>query len=140
MRARGDTSTTFGALLRQWREQVGLSQEELAERAGLTGKAIGALERGERRHPYPTTVRALANSLGLDVGDRQAFLAAAPKRLGMAYTEAHSAEPPPFPLPPEALIGREQDVVIIRHLLMHGGVRLLTLKTRAASRARAEPG
>jgi transcriptional regulator with XRE-family HTH domain len=38
----------FGIRLRGYRQLAGLSQEELAERAGLTTKAISALERGER--------------------------------------------------------------------------------------------
>src|SRR3954447_14226080 len=58
----GDGTTTFGALLRQLRQRAGLSQEELAGRAGLTAKGIGALERGDRRHPYPHTVQALADA------------------------------------------------------------------------------
>ena len=43
----------FGRLLRQLREQAGLTQEQLAERARLSAKAVSALERGERQHPYP---------------------------------------------------------------------------------------
>ena len=55
----------FGVRLRQHREAAGLTQEQLAERAGLTPNAISALERGERRRPYPQTVRALVDALGL---------------------------------------------------------------------------
>ena len=54
-----------------------LSQEELARRAGLSAKAIGALERGERRRPYPHTVRALVDALGLSAVERDALRAAA---------------------------------------------------------------
>jgi transcriptional regulator with XRE-family HTH domain len=54
----------FGSLLRQLREAAGLTQEELAERAGLTSYAIGSLERGRRQRPYPHTVRSLADALG----------------------------------------------------------------------------
>jgi transcriptional regulator with XRE-family HTH domain len=53
----------FGELLRRHREAAGLSQEELAERAGLTANSVSALERGERRRPHPQTVRALAEAL-----------------------------------------------------------------------------
>ena len=60
-----DTSDTFAALLRHFRRVGGLSQEQLAERASLTAQAIGALERGDRRRPYPETVRRLADALGL---------------------------------------------------------------------------
>ena len=47
-------ATPFGGRLRRLREAAGLSQEELAARAGLTAKAISMLERGERKRPYPT--------------------------------------------------------------------------------------
>lgn len=48
---------TFGARLRGFREAAGLTQEQLADRAGLSANAISALERGERRRPYPTPSR-----------------------------------------------------------------------------------
>jgi DNA-binding XRE family transcriptional regulator len=47
----------FGVLLYGHRVAAGLSQAELAERAGLSARAISDLERGARRLPYPTTVR-----------------------------------------------------------------------------------
>ncbi|MBA2618373.1 MAG: helix-turn-helix transcriptional regulator, partial [Rubrobacter sp.] len=49
----------FGERLRRLREAAGFTQEELASRAGLTAKAVSALERGERKRPYPHTVRSL---------------------------------------------------------------------------------
>jgi transcriptional regulator with XRE-family HTH domain len=52
-RARGE-GDPFGTRLRRLRETAGLTQEELASRAGLTAKAVSALERGERKRPYPT--------------------------------------------------------------------------------------
>ncbi|HYO35554.1 MAG TPA: helix-turn-helix transcriptional regulator, partial [Geodermatophilus sp.] len=62
-------------LLRRWRRRAALSQEELAARAGLTAKAVSALERGERRRPHPHTLRALAAALELDDADRAALTA-----------------------------------------------------------------
>ena len=67
----------FAARLRGLRDAAALTQEELAERAGLTANAIGALERGERRRPYPHTVRALADALALDEAQRAGLAAAA---------------------------------------------------------------
>ncbi|HLM47314.1 MAG TPA: helix-turn-helix transcriptional regulator [Myxococcaceae bacterium] len=52
----------FGARLRRLREGAGLTQEELASRAGLSTRAISSLERGERKHPYPHTARSLADA------------------------------------------------------------------------------
>ena len=66
--------------LRALREAAGLSQEELAERAGLSSHAISALERGTRTRPYPHTVRALCDALGADADARAALIAAVPAR------------------------------------------------------------
>jgi transcriptional regulator with XRE-family HTH domain len=72
-----DGAGDFADQLRRFRKRAALSQEELATRAGLTGKAVGALERGERRRPYPHTVRALADALGLADDEREGLAAAA---------------------------------------------------------------
>jgi transcriptional regulator with XRE-family HTH domain len=87
----------FGAVLRHYRELAGLSQEKLAERAGLSAKAIGAQERGERRRPYPHTIDLLANALGLEGPERRALIAAA---AGMA---APAPSSPPARAPPGAV-------------------------------------
>lgn len=58
-------STPFGRLLRGLRVAAGLTQAELAQRAGLSAKAVGSLERGERRRPQPHTRRRLAAAVGL---------------------------------------------------------------------------
>ena len=71
-----ERGTPFGDLLRRLRSAASLSQEELAERAGLSRRGISDLERGARRAPHPETVRLLANALGLADADRAALLAA----------------------------------------------------------------
>ena len=63
----------FATLLRRHRIAAGLTQEELAERTGLSREAISLLERGERRTPYPHTIRALAQALGLSAHDKTAL-------------------------------------------------------------------
>ncbi len=57
--------TRPGEWLRQQRVAAGLTQEDLAERSGVSVRAIADLERGRTRRPYPSSVRALVRALGL---------------------------------------------------------------------------
>ena len=70
----GRTTTTFADVLRQLRTAASLSQEELAERAGVSLRGVSDLERGLRRAPHLSTVRMLADALELGPEDRQALL------------------------------------------------------------------
>ncbi len=54
----------FGLTLRHLREQVGLSQEALAERADLNRSYVGELERG-KAIPSLLTLKKLARALNL---------------------------------------------------------------------------
>jgi transcriptional regulator with XRE-family HTH domain/tetratricopeptide (TPR) repeat protein len=67
----------FGRLLRRFRLNAGLSQEELAERSGVSLAAIGALERGARQSPYSYTINQLATVLELSPEETTAFNLAA---------------------------------------------------------------
>src|SRR5438270_412756 len=74
----------FGALLLRLRAAAGLTQEELATRAGLSAAAISALESGKRRTPRFATVEMLAAALALDTHDRHELVAAARSSTGGA--------------------------------------------------------
>jgi tetratricopeptide (TPR) repeat protein/transcriptional regulator with XRE-family HTH domain len=63
----------FAGLLRGRRAEAGLTQEELAEAAGLTARAISDLERGVVTTPHKETVRLLAEALRLDSAARAEF-------------------------------------------------------------------
>src|SRR5262249_38432530 len=65
----------FGALLRRYRVDAGLTQAALAERAGLSVRAVQHLEAG-RGQPYQDTARRLADALPLDRAAREALHAA----------------------------------------------------------------
>ena len=119
-------STSFAELLRAFREERSLTQEELAERAGITVKAVGALERGERRRPYPHTVRALSDALALDDEQRSRLVAAVPGRTRPAEPAAPSP-PPGLPLPPVELVGRSDDLAVLTAMLGDRGTRVVTL-------------
>ena len=65
----------FGDLLRQYRLAAGLTQEGLAERAGLSVHGIQKLERGAT-HPFRDTASRLERALQLEQDDRARLLAA----------------------------------------------------------------
>ena len=58
----------FGSRLRQFREERGYSQEELAERAGLHRNYVGGVERGERNVALENIVK-LAKALSVSPRD-----------------------------------------------------------------------
>jgi transcriptional regulator with XRE-family HTH domain len=55
-----------GAKLKNLRERRFLRREELAEKVGSHRDHIGRLERGEVESPRMTTIRKLAEALGVD--------------------------------------------------------------------------
>jgi len=82
-------TSQFSVLLRQFRQQAGKTQAELADRAGLSVRTIRRLETGEHANPQVETVRLLADALNLTADQRGQLLAAAGK-----------VEPEPEPEPP----------------------------------------
>ena len=137
-------TATFADLLRQLRTAAALSQEELAERAGVSLRGISDLERGVRRTPHLSTVRLLADALALGPGDREALLAAARPGTVPETNGAPPAAAVSLPLPLTSLLGREQDLAELISLLGERNLRLVTLtgaggsgKTRLALEAAA---
>jgi transcriptional regulator with XRE-family HTH domain len=55
-----------GAKLKSLREQRFLTREELADKVGSHRDHIGRLERDEIDNPRMTTIRKLADALGVD--------------------------------------------------------------------------
>jgi class 3 adenylate cyclase/tetratricopeptide (TPR) repeat protein/DNA-binding XRE family transcriptional regulator len=72
-----DSPSPFARLLRQHRQATGLTQEEPAHGAQLTGRTIGDLERGLTQPPCPELVASLAEVPALRHEERVAFEAAA---------------------------------------------------------------
>ena len=67
----------FAGLLRQLRAEAGLTQEELAEAAGLSPRSVSDLERGINRTARKDTAVLLGGALGLAEPVRALFVAAA---------------------------------------------------------------
>jgi transcriptional regulator with XRE-family HTH domain len=119
-----------------------LTQEELAERAGVSVRTVSDLERGIIQSPQLHTLRQLADALQLAPSSREQFTAvtrrpgveaklwggaegAAPTTPGLEDQAEHVhtlllAEPTSF-------IGRVREIVAIADLLRDRTVRLLTL-------------
>src|SRR5579884_2925591 len=89
----GPQDITFGTLLRRCRMAHGLTQEELAEQAGLSPRGIRALERGERMAPRRETVGLLADALQLAGEERVHFERAARVSGGVVDVWRESVRP-----------------------------------------------
>lgn len=63
-----DATVEFGARVRARRNQLGWSQERLAEAAGLHWTFVGQVERG-RRNLTLHNILKLAQALGCDAGE-----------------------------------------------------------------------
>jgi transcriptional regulator with XRE-family HTH domain len=75
---------SFAALLRQLRAEAKLTQEELAEAAGLSPRSVSDLERGINRTARRDTAVLLAGALGLTGRTGELFVAAARGRVPAA--------------------------------------------------------
>ena len=75
--AAGRAALGFGGLLRRLRDEAGLTQDELAEAAKVSQRAISDLERGVNATARKDTALLLAGALGLDGHARELFVAAA---------------------------------------------------------------
>jgi transcriptional regulator with XRE-family HTH domain len=85
----------FGGLLRQLRDEAGLTQEELAGAARVSQRAVSDLERGINRTARKDTALLLADALGLDGQAGRLFVAAARGKAPVAEVLAARQQTPP---------------------------------------------
>jgi tetratricopeptide (TPR) repeat protein/transcriptional regulator with XRE-family HTH domain len=115
----GVGASGFGSLLRARRAKARLTQEELAERSGLSVRAISDLERGVTARPHRSSVALLADALGLEPGDSEAIADAMLPR---------AADPGPAPAVPRHLpptvadfVGRAAELDALTDMLDQAG-------------------
>jgi predicted ATPase/DNA-binding XRE family transcriptional regulator len=127
---------SLAALLKRHRAAAGLTQEELAERAGVSARTISDTERGLRTTVYRDTAERLAAALGLEAETRSEFQ-------GIARGSGPFGAPGGVPAQPTRLIGREVELAAVLDAL--GSARLVTLigpggigKTRLGAEAAAQ--
>ena len=87
---------TFGALLRELRANAFLTQEQLAEAAGLSPRSVSDLERGVNQTARMATAKLLADALGLAGEPRSAFLSAARGQAAATMLVSQVARPGGF--------------------------------------------
>src|SRR6266568_3014053 len=117
---------SFGDLLRHYRLAAGLTQEELADQAGLSVRGLSDLERGARRAPRRETVQLLAEALHLSAAERTRLEAAARQR-GVPAVKASGESESSTTSSATALpfVGRAQELTLLDQLLADGPPVLL---------------
>ena len=113
----------LGATLKHLRSTAGLTQEELAERSGLSARTISDMERGLRSTVYPHTARRLAIALGLGEDARRRFEVVAAGRTRSLLQTPTGA----LPIPPTPILGRAEEVAKVASALKDPDIRLVTL-------------
>lgn len=68
MQERGDFLTAFGRRVRALRERIGLPQEEVAHRMGISGSSFARIERGQQAM-RTDRLPALCSALGVDLDE-----------------------------------------------------------------------
>lgn len=104
-----------GCLLKRYRRQAGLTQEALAEQAGLSVRGIQDLERGVSRTPRRETVVHLATALGVPAPDLEELVNAA-NRHAIPARSIHAVGSSATPL-----VGRGRELALLEQFLTREG-------------------
>jgi transcriptional regulator with XRE-family HTH domain len=122
-----DSTPGFGDLLRNYRRAAGLTQEALAERAGLSVDGIQKLETGAT-HPYGDTAQRLAAVLQLTPEDKDHFLGVVRPVRRHGALRPDDPSPPlrqNLPTPVSSFVGRDEELTEVA--TRPAGTRMLTL-------------
>jgi transcriptional regulator with XRE-family HTH domain/tetratricopeptide (TPR) repeat protein len=118
-----------GRLLRAWRKRALLTQEQLAERAGLSVRTIRRLESDDPTvRPHSTSLQMLAVALNLTEADRAALAAAVSGQGRTADpedppTSGNRSIPRQLPANVHGFVGRDDDIAHLDKIMSDlGGV------------------
>lgn len=155
----------LGALLRRYRRRAGLTQEELADRAGMSVRGIGNIERDMPKRVRKETLQLLAEALELTAAERAMFLEIARRGAPLRAWERETREESTastaivnlaptidspsartaVPRPVTPLVGREREVAAASAFVRGDESQLITLcgsggvgKTRLAAQLMIE--
>lgn len=125
-------TSELAASVRALRVRIGLTQEDLAEKAGISVRTISDIERGLRSSVYRDTAERLADALEVDPSARPGFVAAARGRVRPPSRVAADRPGRPggkgaIPIPPTRLIDREIEMELLSMALADRSIRALTL-------------
>src|SRR5262245_15683822 len=133
-----DGDASFGHWIKLRRQALHLTQDELARKVFCSSVTIRKIEADARR-PSPTVAERLALHLALPPDQRTIFLQVACAELAVdrltpptqiadqPVVQSLSQKSRTLPTPSTLLIGREQEVAVVRDQLLRPNVRLLTL-------------
>ena len=130
----GQPAVSFAGLLRQLRAEAKLTQEELAEAAGVSPRSLSDLERGIHPTAHKDTALLLASALGLDGPACELFVAAARGKVAPAQvmaarhgvaTGAAAAGVHGFAVALTSFVGRADQLAEVEGLI--GECRLVTV-------------
>ena len=96
----------IGASLRAWRERALLTQEQLAERSGISVRSIRRLESDAAARPRSSSLERLAAALGLTEAERASLIGAA-RNTGVLGAESPPARFAAFPSRPPGTVPRQ---------------------------------
>ena len=118
----------LGRLLRHFRVDRRLTQQQLAKESGVSIRTIRDIERGDSQQPRRETVRLMATALALSSAELTELEAASGRSatrddLKLAFESAPLAPPSPI----DALIGRHAEVAALTASLRMGSQRLVTI-------------
>ncbi|MFD1544272.1 ATP-binding protein [Nonomuraea guangzhouensis] len=113
-----DADSSLGTLLRTWRKRALLTQEQLAERAGLNVRTVRRLEHDGLQQPRIRSILLLAEALRLDGAERATLVTVArgPSASAEHDDPAGSGRPPiPRQLPAgvAAFVGRRRELMAL---------------------------